>query len=179
MANTKSSGAQATTTPNRALFTWYQTLMKMSDREVSFKFANCIRRNLKLITERIGEIQEELYKIEQSKENQEYEKERIAINEKYCSKDKDGNPILKPGNNPNDPSAQAYDILDSKKEVYDKELAELKIKYKKFFDKKTKATERYNKELDKECTFKFATVDSRFCDGITANEIDILEGMIK
>jgi DNA-directed RNA polymerase specialized sigma subunit len=113
------------------------------------RFVYAIAKNARLIKPEIESINETL---KQTDEYKKYEKERIALAEKYAKKDGQGNAIIIP--NRNNPNVGDYDIDDKKK--FNEELEKLNDKNKKVIEAREKQEEEYGKLLEEETEdFKF------------------------
>ena len=106
----------------------WKVLDFFSNRPQPIKFSYFVAKNKMIIKDEVQILQQ---LVTPSQSFIEYDTKRVELAEKYADRDEDGKPIVE--NN-------TY-IITEKKEVFDKELAELKEEYKE-------AIQEFEKQLD-------------------------------
>lgn len=131
------------------------------------KFAYAIAKNKKLVLAEL-EILKDVLK--DSDNFIEYDKKRIELCEKYCTKDDKGKPVIK---------NRKYDGL-TKNEEFTKKLDELGEKFKEVIDEKKKRAEEYKNLLDEEVEFEFYKIKlENVPEDITAAQIESVDAILE
>ncbi len=130
------------------------------------KVRSTVLRNKRRLKEE-KEILDQL--MEPSPEFQEYDKKRLEINEKYS-----GGKMIGSGDR------QIYDIPDSKKQDYDKELIVLKSAYKDAIEEHEAKQIRFAKTLKENISgeIKITMINESDCNDMTYAQQDLLDFMI-
>lgn len=110
------------------------------------KFAYAVARNINLLKSEIESLDKALQPPE---EFMEFEKERIALVEKYAEKDEKGKPKIEVAGN----GAQQY-VMEESGNKFQKEFETLKGKHKKAVEAREKQIDDYTKLLTTESDFK-------------------------
>ena len=132
-----------------------------------FKFAYGIAKNRKIVEEELKILSEV---ITPSKEFTEYDKQRVELCKKYATKDAKGKPVIVNG---------AFSGLKQNSK-FDKEIEELRTKFKVALDKRRKEEEDYNKMLEDEIDVNFHMIEAKSIpDNITVGQMQSIMPVVK
>ena len=123
------------------LLNLWHVLESIKSKKVNIKFSYFVaknRLNIKNEIEAINETQEasEAFKV--------YDKERSTLAEKYADKDDKGKPIIR----------ENQYIITAEKEKFEKDLEELKIRYKKVVEEREEQLSKLKEFLNEEVNFE-------------------------
>lgn len=138
------------------------------------KISWAIMRTEKLIKSYIKE--HGTVKMTTHKDEEAYQKKRIAMCEQYCKKDKDGNPVYTHDHM----GRQSFDIPEESKEEFNQKMEELKDKEFKdlfnFYDDKSKEEQEMNERPYEGEVYKFRLTE--LPPDLNKHQLDILEPLI-
>ena len=132
------------------------------------KFSFTISKNKEVIKPIIDKLNK---LIKQSDKFKEFDKKRVDINKKYAKLDEKGNPEL---------LNEQYQILDDKKEDFNKEIDALKEEYKDTVKEREDQKKELEVFLKEEITLDFKTIPlSIIPEDINVDEMDILTPLVE
>lgn len=133
------------------------------------KFSFTISKNKEVIKPIIDKLKNKL--IKQSDKFEEFDKKRVEINKKYAKLDEKGNPEL---------VNEQYQILDDKKEDFNKEIDTLKEEYKDTLKEREDQKKELEAFLKEEITLEFKSIPlSIVPEDISVDEMDILAPLVE
>lgn len=148
-------------------FNLYQQLNYFGDIKGS-RFALIIVKNANILEQEVKKVQD---MAKSSPEYKIYDSERAAICEKYAEKDKDGNAVV---------VEKDYKIDETNKEVFDKELAELKEKNKDLIDARATQSVEVEEYADEEIELALYQIPLKLVpDTITVDLMKIIQPLIQ
>jgi len=112
----------------------------LGDTKGSIKFIYFIAKNKQILKSEIESLQE-VSKLSVSPRFLEYDEKRVKLNEKYCDKDDNGNPII---------VDNMYSLSKENSKVVNKEIEELKKEYKNEIDIYIESQKELNRFLESE-----------------------------
>jgi len=132
------------------------------------RFSFIIARNKEIISKELDKVRKMAEVPETYKE---YDKARVAVNEKYCLRDNDGKPVIK--NN-------EYQILVDKQELLDKEIDELKETYKEVVEEHESQKVEIDDFCKEEIELDLIEIPLKFIpESITVDQMEILSKIVK
>jgi len=155
---------------NKELFTIFGAINNLSNIK-SVKFAYCLSKNKKTISDEIKHIQDSVEKLDEvnSKIEKEFEDKRIALVTEYADKDSNDQPIIENNN---------YKITNISE--FNEKFAELKKEYPEFLKKRQDITDNNNKLLDEESELEFHKIKvDNLPDELSLNDLDLISEFIE
>lgn len=138
------------------------------------KFNYGIDKNRKRLKKEVETLEE---RAKPSKEFEEYDKERVKVNEKFSQKNEDGTPKMVTNQQQ---QVSRYVIDDKRKTEFDKEQDELKIKHKAAVESREAQLKEYREFLEGESDFTpfFIDIDSVPTE-INGNQFELISIFFK
>jgi len=144
----------------------FNGLQKLGNLE-GVKFSYAIVKTAKILSDEIYALKES---IKSSDAFNEYERKRLELCNKYCSKDEAGKPLMKDG----------YFVGLDKNTDFIKEIETLKEKFKETLEARKKQEQEYAKMLDEEVDVDIYQISLEDVPkNITVEQMAIIEKLIK